>query len=124
MTKHSVERTSPKGQPFIGTCRLCGKQGLTLATAMSGDCDNQRGLSSDEALLEAIDPAPERVNYEQIAHFLFGLLDDIDTASDEAKDNHDYYRKRVEHLNRRRFEVAETDGFEVTFRASSQGDAS
>lgn len=50
---------------------------------------------------------------QDIAFFLFGLLDDIDTASDEAKDNHEWYRKRVEHIHRRRFEVMETDGYTV-----------
>lgn len=55
---HAVERTSPKGegQKFIGTCRLCGKPGLTFAD-MNEPCENIRGLTSDEALLETIDPA-------------------------------------------------------------------
>lgn len=50
---------------------------------------------------------------QEIAFFLFGLLDDIDTASDEAKDNHNWYRLKVEYLHRRRFEVMETDGYTV-----------
>lgn len=55
---HSIERTSPKGegQKFIGTCRLCGRSGLTLAD-MNEPCENMRGLTADEALIEAIDPA-------------------------------------------------------------------
>lgn len=54
---HTIDRTSPKGkgQPFIGTCRLCGKAGLTFAD-MNEPCENVRGLTEDEALLEAIDP--------------------------------------------------------------------
>lgn len=51
---HALERTSPKGGPFIGTCRLCGKAGLRLGDALK-PCENQRGLSADEALLEAIE---------------------------------------------------------------------
>jgi hypothetical protein len=53
--KHAVERTSPKGpgQPFIGTCRLCGMAGLKASAAME-DCENVRGLSSDEAMIEVI----------------------------------------------------------------------
>jgi hypothetical protein len=51
--QHSLERTSPKGGPFVGTCRLCGKAGLTLDD-MRDECENQRGLSSDEALIEAV----------------------------------------------------------------------
>ena len=52
---HNLKRTSPKGTPFVGTCRLCGQTGLTFAD-MSKDCPNQRGLTQDEALIEAINP--------------------------------------------------------------------
>lgn len=51
--KHHVERTSPKGQQFIGTCRLCGLTGLTSSGALQ-DCENVRGLSEDEAMVESI----------------------------------------------------------------------
>lgn len=53
--KHHVERTSPKGpgQPFIGTCRLCGKAGLS-ASAVLEDCENVRGLTAEEAMIETI----------------------------------------------------------------------
>jgi hypothetical protein len=50
---HSLERTSPKGGPFIGRCRLCGKQGLTFAD-MGEPCQNPRGLTADEALIDAV----------------------------------------------------------------------
>lgn len=56
---HSLRRTSPKGQKFIGTCVLCGTEGLSFAN-MNDECPNQRGLSQDDALIEAItgeDPA-------------------------------------------------------------------
>ena len=54
---HSLRRTSPKGpgQPFIGTCTLCGTPNLP-ASAVHEECPNQRGLTCDEALIEAIDP--------------------------------------------------------------------
>jgi hypothetical protein len=55
---HSIERTSPKGEPFIGTCRLCGTSGLKTADIYS-PCGNQRGLSENAALLEAIAPPPD-----------------------------------------------------------------
>ncbi|SEK36480.1 hypothetical protein SAMN04515666_101332 [Bosea lupini] len=55
---HAIERTSPKGGPFIGTCRLCGTPGLSAADALQ-PCPNQRGLTADEALLEAIDPGEQ-----------------------------------------------------------------
>lgn len=55
---HAIERTSPKGpgQKFIGTCRLCGQTGLPASAALER-CENVRGLTSDEALLECIDPS-------------------------------------------------------------------
>jgi hypothetical protein len=55
--KHHVERTSPKGpgQKFIGTCRLCGKTGLAASAALE-DCENVRGLSEVEAMVETISP--------------------------------------------------------------------
>lgn len=51
--KHSLRRTSPKGREFIGTCVLCGRQGLTLKD-MNEECENVRGLSEGEALREAL----------------------------------------------------------------------
>lgn len=38
---------------FIGTCRLCGKTGLKASAALE-DCENVRGLSTEEALIETI----------------------------------------------------------------------
>jgi hypothetical protein len=52
--KHSLERTSPKGQEFIGTCRLCGTSNLSMG-AVFEDCPNPRGLTEDESLIEAIE---------------------------------------------------------------------
>jgi len=51
--RHSLNRTSPKGGTFIGTCALCGKPNLTLAD-MNYECENTRGLTQDEAVVEAI----------------------------------------------------------------------
>lgn len=54
---HAIHRTSPKGQAFIGTCSLCGKTGLPMS-AVREACENIRGLSQDEALIEAIEVPP------------------------------------------------------------------
>jgi hypothetical protein len=56
-------------------------------------------------------------DYEKAARFLFDLLDDIDTASDRAKNDDKAYRVIVERLQRRRFEVAAVDkaGVNVVF---------
>ncbi len=45
--KHYLKRTSPKEEPFIGVCVLCGKPGLTFAD-MRKECSNIRGLSEEE----------------------------------------------------------------------------
>jgi len=55
-----VNRTSPKGQPFIGTCAACGKQGITFEQLSTDECENVRGMTREEAILEAIEP-PERI---------------------------------------------------------------
>ncbi len=51
--KHHIERTSPKGEKFVGTCRLCGQRNLSMADAQK-DCPNVRGLTKAEALSEAL----------------------------------------------------------------------
>lgn len=53
---HNVRRTSPKGQKFIGTCVLCGRENMTIRESMETECENQRGRTADESLLEAINP--------------------------------------------------------------------
>ena len=56
---HAIERTSPFGERFVGTCFKCGKENLTTAD-MNEPCANVRNLSQDEALLEAINgPMPK-----------------------------------------------------------------
>ena len=55
MQGHAINRTSPKGQKFVGTCMRCGRSGLTLAD-MNKRCENIAGMSEEEALLNAIDP--------------------------------------------------------------------
>jgi len=52
--------------PFIGTCRLCGMTGLKASAALE-DCENVRGLSVEEAMIETImgepDSSPEGKNH-------------------------------------------------------------
>jgi hypothetical protein len=38
---------------FIGTCRLCGRTGLKASAALE-DCENVRGLTAEEAIVETI----------------------------------------------------------------------
>jgi hypothetical protein len=51
---HVIERTSPKGQKFVGTCILCGIAGLVMSDSLA-QCTNPEGISQTEALLLAID---------------------------------------------------------------------
>lgn len=51
---HSLERTSPKGQDFIGKCVLCGKENLTLANMRVETCPNPEGKTPVAILLDAI----------------------------------------------------------------------
>lgn len=53
MRHHALERTSPKGGPFIGTCRLCGTPNLP-GEAIWQECPNQRGLTNEEAIVESV----------------------------------------------------------------------
>ena len=55
---HCVERTSPKGGPFVGRCSLCGQEGLTMAD-MNNWCPNTANKSQEDALMDAIDGGSE-----------------------------------------------------------------
>lgn len=55
---HSVERTSSKSRPFRGTCRLCGRENMTAEDVSRADCPNLRGLTEDEAVVEAVKGKP------------------------------------------------------------------
>lgn len=61
--------------------------------------------------------------WEAVAQYLFKLLDDIDTVDDMARDNDAGYRRMVRRIQHRRFEVAATDGYTVTFHPRETVDA-
>jgi len=56
-TTHLLDRTSPKGTDFIGTCRLCGARDLRMAQA-NEPCANPQRLSIDEAIVDALEEPP------------------------------------------------------------------
>lgn len=63
---HHIERTSRKGEVFLGTCRLCGQRDLP-ASAAKEECPNARGLTEAEALSEVVDgdlPSPAKTVQE------------------------------------------------------------
>jgi hypothetical protein len=51
---HALERSNPKGQPFVGYCTKCGKTGLTFAD-MKEPCANPAGMTEGDALIRAIE---------------------------------------------------------------------
>lgn len=51
---HVLERTSPMGGPFLGTCILCGSKGLTMRQA-NEPCMNPAMVSERDALIAAIE---------------------------------------------------------------------
>jgi hypothetical protein len=53
-TTHSLERTNPKGQNFIGRCVLCGATNLPAKAAL-WPCPNSRQVSQEDMLIEAIE---------------------------------------------------------------------
>ena len=50
---HSLRRTSAMGAAFVGVCVLCGAGGLTTDD-MRLRCPNPRGVTSDQAVLDAL----------------------------------------------------------------------
>lgn len=50
---HSLERTSPKGGPFIGTCTKCGQKNLTFKQ-LHDECVNPANITDAEALSLAL----------------------------------------------------------------------
>jgi hypothetical protein len=55
---HSLQRTSPKGQPFVGTCTKCGMTDIPLSK-MREECANPANLTQEEALVIAIKEGPQ-----------------------------------------------------------------
>ena len=51
---HCIERTSPKGERFVGICVLCGEEGLRLADAML-PCPNPTGATEEATLVSAVE---------------------------------------------------------------------
>lgn len=54
MSGHALNRTSPKGGPFFGTCFKCGTENLP-ASAVGKPCANPANITRNEALLMAIE---------------------------------------------------------------------
>ena len=52
---------------------------------------------------------------DKAARKLWTLLDDIDTADDMAKGNHDLYRNLVREAVRKRHEMMVSDGYVLTY---------
>lgn len=59
------------------------------------------------------DPVLPDLKY--VSFYLWKLLDDIDTVDDIAKGDDQVYRHLVRNIQKRRFEVGDTDGYTVVF---------
>lgn len=53
-SRHALHRTSPKGEDFIGTCRNCGTENLTIQDFATQECPNQRGATEADNVLDAL----------------------------------------------------------------------
>jgi len=77
---------------------------------------NQKGCISDitEEEKTMLDGSAKGV-----IEFLWKIIDDIDTASDMAKGDDEWYRKRVEHLQSKRWHSGiTTDGYDLDIGAA------
>lgn len=61
---HALNRTSPKGEKFLGTCMKCGRTNLPIS-AVNEPCENIAGMSEEDALLLAIE-GPSREALSQL----------------------------------------------------------
>ncbi len=59
---------------------------------------------------------PDWLDYRAISVFLWSLLDNIDTTSGIADEV--AYRIHVERIQKRRFEVSTSEGFDITFKCN------
>lgn len=56
MNTHGLERTSPKGGPFLGRCRYCGKENLPMKAATE-PCE--KAPSQEVQIIDALDAPQE-----------------------------------------------------------------
>ena len=47
-------RTSPHGQPFVGACGACGKEGITYDMLTTDECSNPDRIRDEAATIQAI----------------------------------------------------------------------
>ena len=50
-----VNRTSPKGQPFFGTCASCGKTNIPFEDVSKEECNNPKAITYEQAVIAAIE---------------------------------------------------------------------
>lgn len=49
-----VNRMSPHGQPFVGACGACGKEGITYDMITTDECSNPDRIRDEAATIQAI----------------------------------------------------------------------
>lgn len=60
---HALERTSPKGERFVGYCTKCGMHELPMIAA-TNPCPMDDVVSDDQALLAAINKPQPKPRFE------------------------------------------------------------
>ena len=100
--------------------QIAGRRGGLLLTdrslaelALDGP-PNKKRYEMIGSIIVPIKTREEKI--EDIAQYLFQLLDDIDTVDDMAKSDGQAYRIYVQDIQRKRFNVATTDGYKVTWK--------
>ena len=97
------------------------KQALEWVNAFEkvfDDSDRDDLRCAFKTIRAALRPKPVDIKSNEL--FLWELLGDIDTVSDQVKDNNVAYREMVEKIQKRRFEISDSDGYTVTFKTQTQ----
>lgn len=109
-----LQRMNEKGVEGIWECRpICGAQlspDVGIVAAIEGTFEYGT-LLSDCIDVELLRDAAAQ---------LWGMLDDIDTVGDAVKSDDAAYRKRVERIQRQRFDIFTSDGYKLFLSNGSQ----
>lgn len=68
---------------------------------------------SDQSYGKPISELTDIKTLQNLVTGLWDLLDNIDTTSDIAKGNEIIYRQQVERIQRRRFDLVTSDGYDL-----------
>lgn len=87
--RHALERTSPMGQPFRGTCWQCGASNLRMSAATE-QCENPANLTIEESLILAVEGLPKTKSVLPVSIPAF-VEDLVGAVTDEISRQHYAY---------------------------------